>query len=135
VPYRRKPRTPEQRAACAAAARALRARDPVLARAKHAEWRHKNRDRIARYNRTNLIKCNYGITVADRDAMIAAQGGGCAVCGSSLTPPHVDHCHATGQVRGVLCGRCNNGLGQFRDSVETLLLAALYLARRGGRDA
>ena len=53
-----------------------------------------------------------GVTSADYDRMLAAQGGVCAICGS---PPktrrlHVDHDHATGKVRGLLCHRCNRAL-------------------------
>lgn len=81
------------------------------------------------------LRKQYGITVEQYDAMLAAQGGGCAICGD---PPdgvgragvrlHVDHCHATNRVRGLLCNSCNNGLGRFRDRPELLRAAAAYLA-------
>ena len=60
------------------------------------------------------------------------RGEVCAICGD---PPSkgrklaIDHCHATGVVRGFLCSRCNLGLGYFRDGVESLLNAAAYLRR------
>lgn len=66
--------------------------------------------------------------------MLVRQGGVCAICGG---PPdgrwkrfHVDHCHKTGRVRGLLCRKCNNGLGNFGDSVETMRKAIAYLRRK-----
>ena len=62
--------------------------------------------------------------------MLAAQGGVCALChrpplaGKTL---HVDHDHATGRVRGVLCFTCNNALGDFEDDPGRLRGAASYL--------
>lgn len=78
------------------------------------------------------LKKRYGITEAQRDEMFAAQGSQCAIC-SSPDPIggngkwHVDHCHNTGRVRGVLCPSCNIGLGKFRDSPTFLSKAIEYL--------
>lgn len=76
---------------------------------------------------------NYGISRDEFDAMLTAQGGGCAICGSSMRDVSrnrlcVDHCHDTGRVRGLLCGHCNRGLGFFQDSPELLEKAKRYLA-------
>ena len=65
----------------------------------------------------------YGVTLADYRAMLAAQGGKCAIC---LAPEaaqfkgvfHVDHCHATGAVRGLLCRGCNHMLGAVGDDPD-----------------
>ena len=68
-----------------------------------------------------------------------AQNARCAICLQPETSKHskgsimklaVDHCHITGTVRGFLCQRCNQGLGLFRDSVESLLNAVTYLDRK-----
>lgn len=64
------------------------------------------------------------------DALLLAQQGVCGICGD---PPgnkalQVDHEHSTGQVRGLLCGRCNTGLGFFRDNIMHLARAMKYLA-------
>jgi hypothetical protein len=72
----------------------------------------------------------YGLEPDDYHALLEAQGGGCAICG---TPPNatralaVDHDHETGAVRGILCGRCNPGLGHFKDDPLLLEKAAHYL--------
>ena len=71
----------------------------------------------------------YGIGASDFDRLVVEQGGVCAICGRS-DPAHVDHSHDTGAVRGILCFNCNGGLGQFRDSIDTLRNAVLYLESR-----
>lgn len=58
--------------------------------------------------------------------MLAEQDGLCAIC-VQRPAEHVDHTHATGAVRGLLCFNCNGGLGQFRDDSELLDLAIDYL--------
>ncbi|MEU7048391.1 endonuclease domain-containing protein [Streptomyces eurythermus] len=57
---------------------------------------------------------------------IASQGGVCCVCLSAV-PAHVDHCHETGRVRGVLCFSCNAALGQFKDQPDVMRRAAAYV--------
>jgi hypothetical protein len=74
------------------------------------------------------LKRRYGITAAEADAMLDAQGGMCAICGDRPAA-HVDHDHRTGAVRSLLCFTCNSGLGNFRDEPELLRLAADYLDR------
>jgi hypothetical protein len=74
------------------------------------------------------LRRRYGITSADVDALIAAQGGVCALC-RERTPEHVDHDHLNGRVRGVLCSCCNQGLGNFRDRSDILRTAIDYLER------
>lgn len=83
----------------------------------------------------------YGLSSADYAAMVADQGGACAVCGDTEMPidPRtgdrynlaVDHDHATGKVRALLCPSCNNGLGCFRDDLRRLQEAASYLRKHG----
>ena len=76
--------------------------------------------------RQDHLKRQYGITEAERDELIASQGGVCCICLSAL-PEHVDHCHKTGRVRGVLCFSCNAALGQFKDRPDAIRRAAAYL--------
>lgn len=74
------------------------------------------------------LRRRYGIGAAEVDRMIRDQGGVCLICGRS-DPDHVDHDHATGRVRGILCFNCNGGLGQFADDVERLVAAIAYLSQ------
>ncbi|WP_406461619.1 endonuclease VII domain-containing protein [Streptomyces sp. NBC_01622] len=77
-------------------------------------------------NQQSYFKRKYGITLAERDEMIASQMGLRAIC---LKAPavHVDHCHQTGRVRGVLCFNCNSGIGLLRDDPAAAYRAADYL--------
>jgi Recombination endonuclease VII len=76
--------------------------------------------------RTYHLKRRYGISAEEADAMLVAQGGLCAIC--KVAPAkHVDHDHATGAVRALLCFNCNGGLGQFKDDPLLLHAAAYYV--------
>lgn len=79
-------------------------------------------------NRLNSRLSQYGISTADYFTLLRAQEGKCAICqrcdGWHL---HIDHCHETGEVRGLLCRRCNSGLGCFGDDLSLLLVAIGYL--------
>lgn len=85
--------------------------------------------------RSNIRR--YGITPEQYDALLSTQGGLCAICGDApdangkgaYARLHIDHDHATGLVRGLLCGRCNQGLGYFRDSPDSLASAIKYLKK------
>lgn len=79
-------------------------------------WRAAHKDYYRTHQRDYQYKRLYGITLADYDAMLAAQQGACAIChrtdpGGKTDLFHVDHDHVTGRVRGLLCNRCNRCLG------------------------
>lgn len=88
--------------------------------------------------RRNLRKC-FGISLEEYGRMLEEQNGQCAICGNDEQDVHpatgklqylaVDHDHETGKIRGLLCGRCNKGLGLFYDNVNTLNAAINYLKR------
>jgi hypothetical protein len=91
---------------------------------------HKDERRAYYYER------KFGVTIAEYEAMLAAQGGRCAVCrnpekrgrrGGGTKLLAVDHDHETGQVRGLVCHDCNTGLGMFLEDPELLERAAEYL--------
>lgn len=97
-------------------------------------WEDAHRDHMrVRYRKADLRR--YGMTPEMFAEMLAAQGDGCAICGSPDDKGgrglHVDHCHETKTVRGLLCGPCNRGLGMFQDSPERLAKASDYLALVG----
>ena len=74
----------------------------------------------------------HGLTVEEFRALLEAQNSLCAICrgpwrGWNGQNPHIDHCHKTGRVRGLLCASCNSALGRFGDDPELLRRAAAYL--------
>jgi hypothetical protein len=74
----------------------------------------------------------YGVTVAEFHALLARQGGVCAICGKPGGKKRLalDHCHRTGEIRGLLCGACNIALGLLRDSPSLIRRAAAYVDQR-----
>lgn len=85
------------------------------------------KEKAARYLRT------YGITLESAEALLASQSGGCAICFAELTlfsrRTCVDHDHETKAVRGLLCHRCNQQLGQFEAWPDFATHARAYLDR------
>lgn len=83
--------------------------------------------------RNRHLKRKFGISSKAYDALLASQGGGCAICGTTQCASGaklaVDHCHITGKIRGILCRDCNTSLGKFNDDRERLLKAVAYLDR------
>jgi hypothetical protein len=77
-------------------------------------------------SRTYHLTRRYGITAAEAEHMLRQQGGLCDIC-RAVPAAHVDHDHATGKVRALLCFNCNGGLGQFRDDPDVLAAAADYV--------
>jgi hypothetical protein len=87
--------------------------------------------RTPEYNRDIQLKTVYGIGLAEFRALVAAQGGRCAICPSE-GPLCVDHDHDPPYaIRGLLCQKCNRGLGHFNDSSAALDRAAAYLRKQG----
>ncbi len=112
-------------------------------KARVKKWQEENPERVRAYQRARRLDPvvkrrersghlmrKFGITIEQYDAMLAAQGGGCFICGR---PPredislHVDHDHSTGKVRGILCFCCNNALADFQESPALLAKAASYM--------
>src|SRR5262249_46947964 len=104
-------------------------RGGILARKR--AWNVANRDKVRARARDNYIKRLYGISRADYDALIARQGGLCAICRKpSKLRLCVDHCHLTGMIRGLLCRKCNAGLGCLGEDQRALVAALAYLGAR-----
>lgn len=106
--------------------------------ARAMEWQRANPSRAVAAGRRAKLKV-YGLTPGCYDALIAKQGGVCAICGRDEPNAHgrtgkkfqlsVDHCHDTGRVRGLLCQNCNRAIGLLGDNVELLRKAIDYLER------
>lgn len=70
----------------------------------------------------------YGLTEQQFNALLKSQDYKCKICRKPQNDEiNVDHCHRTGKVRGLLCNKCNAGLGQFSDDVATIKSAIDYL--------
>jgi hypothetical protein len=83
--------------------------------------------------RRGYLQRRYGLSRADYDALLKRQGGVCAICAKrSEKTLCVDHCHATGTIRGLLCPKCNRGLGYLADDQSALIAALAYLGHRSG---
>jgi hypothetical protein len=63
----------------------------------------------------------------DYRAILERQGNACGICKAPAKPLCIDHCHATGKVRGFLCRECNLGLGNYHDDPARMRAAAVYL--------
>ena len=103
------------------------ARNTEKAIAYSTAWKRANRERWLDANR----KSKHGVPYGFYAEQLAIQGGCCAICkapeASHATSFHVDHDHATGQIRSLLCDLCNRGLGYFKDNPALLSQAADYL--------
>ena len=98
---------------------------------KNSEHREAKKKKAISYH----LKGVWGLTLEDYDEMLESQGGGCAICGKSLEDElrdigkrlAVDHCHKTGEIRGLLCMSCNLGISKFDDDPELTTKATEYL--------
>lgn len=82
------------------------------------------------YDRRRTLKRKYGITLEQYKEALIQQEGVCKICEGESTGRgifHVDHCHKTGKVRGLLCSKCNTGIGMLGDNPKLLMKAILYL--------
>jgi hypothetical protein len=104
--------------------RVARARDSLR---RTAKWRRLHPDATHASERRSRLQRMYGLAPDRYEAMVVAQGGACAICGSVPERLTVDHDHGDGHVRGLLCASCNGGIGKLKDDPELLLKAARYL--------
>lgn len=102
----------------------------------YGKWHKENAQYVKTYIRNYDLQRYYGITQSTFDYLFEKQNGKCAICkttdfvgkGKKL---HVDHCHATNAIRGLLCNHCNIGLGAFKDNIDYLKKAMVYLENYG----
>ncbi len=110
----------------------------------HNNWRLKNLDKMSKDRKERYKqdperykdydrKKNYGLEPGEYAQLLKKQGGKCAIC-QTTTPGgrgafHVDHCHDSFRVRGLLCHSCNIGIGQFKHNEKLLQAAINYLSK------
>lgn len=100
-------------------------------RAGEKHWRRKKKytDPLYRNEYKEIRNCRkFGITPSEKFHMYCSQNGVCAICGIK-TALHIDHCHKTQKVRGLLCSSCNKSIGLMRELPYALRNAADYIER------
>lgn len=106
----------------------------------YARARYKLKPRVSphlrdpdKHRRSKLFN-RYGITLEEYNQMQTSRAGVCEICNEVYAKPlHVDHCHTSGKVRGLLCPPCNKGIGHLKDNPEILRRAIVYLERDNAR--
>jgi hypothetical protein len=110
--------------------RAWNKRNPEKALAMRQRWKANNPERVKAIQIKSWLK-PYGITQEQYIAIFEAQGRRCKICRTdsptSKRKWQIDHCHDTGQIRGILCHNCNVGLGHFRDNPKFMKAAAAHV--------
>jgi predicted restriction endonuclease len=107
-------------------------------KAQNKKWRDANKEKIKSSHEitkeSRSIKAKerkYGITVEQFNTLVDKQKSLCAICGihsdETKIGLYVDHCHISGDIRGLLCQKCNNALGLFNDSLALVKRATYYL--------
>ena len=132
-----------------------RAANKEKVKSNFQKWNKENRESRAAYMKDYLanyaatervqlatwernLRRNYRLTPDQFNDMWESQGGKCGICQIQMAPKgrskeavSVDHNHQTGEVRGLLCGACNRGIGNLRDCPDILEAAAKYLRQKG----
>lgn len=101
-------------------------------------WRKKYPQKYSEQKQRIMLRKKYGITIEQLEKIAREQRYCCAICGKvssknvvrisgSKVFLHVDHCHETGRIRGLLCNNCNTAIGLFGESVYSLAKAIIYL--------
>ena len=106
-------------------------------KSKKKRYYEGRKEQVSLHARKYLLKRNYGLELEDYEQMLKDQKGVCLICKKEETQRsnpngkidslRVDHCHTTGDIRGLLCSKCNFGISQFDDKPELLLRAFGYL--------
>lgn len=103
--------------------------------------KHKIKKYMKRYSKAWRLRKFFGIKISDKNKMLKKQKYKCAICNKRETGTHnnkgfiqkrelcLDHCHVSGKIRGLLCNKCNRGLGFFNDCVPRLKKAVKYLVK------
>jgi len=95
-----------------------------------------NRDGHGEAARKHKLKAKFGLTISDFDNILIKQNGVCSICGKPELTKYkdgkiqrlsIDHCHISGNVRGLLCRKCNTALSAFDDDIDVLASAISYL--------
>lgn len=114
------------------------AKNKITLRAYHKEWRKSHPKQLTANSYKAKLLYRFGITPEQYANLLHEQGGVCAICGEAELDGKklaIDHDHRTGEIRGLLCSRCNTALGGFRDNPSYLSNAILYLIGQRSKGA
>lgn len=108
-------------------------------KANDHSWRKSNPTKNRESDRRSKLRSKYELSLEMLTDLWLSQDKACAICKHPISlaaiekssKPHIDHCHVSGVVRGLLCLTCNTGLGMFGDSSDLLDAASDYLLSRG----
>lgn len=91
------------------------------------KWRQRHPDRVL----DGKLRRMYGISLRTYQDLLSSQQGTCWICKTRPDQNRlvVDHCHSSKKIRGLLCRKCNNGLGLFNDNIDSLASAIAYLTK------
>ena len=104
----------------------------------NSKWLKKNKRQQSEYRKEHKLKTRYNITIEDYNKLLIKQNNICAICGKEeistdckgkIRKLSVDHNHSTGKVRGLLCGKCNQGIGNLDENIYNLKMAIRYLEK------
>jgi hypothetical protein len=94
------------------------------------KWRKLNKEKV----KNTVLKSTYNITLEEYNKLLYKQNNCCNICGINQNMLNkrlfVDHNHLTNEIRGLLCPKCNTGIGQFNDSIDLLNKAIDYLLKK-----
>lgn len=99
-------------------------------RERARKYKQENRQKVTDFSYKAHLKERYGLTFDEYQIMVNQQNGLCAICNTpSNRRLQIDHDHATGKIRALLCHLCNKGLGCLKDNKEIMQAAILYLEK------
>tara|TARA_R110002153_G_scaffold247631_1_gene403783 strand:+ start:1312 stop:1650 length:339 start_codon:yes stop_codon:yes gene_type:complete len=99
----------------------------------HKKYWIENKDRLKNYQKYWWLTKRYNLTKDQYNKMLSDQNYNCKVCNIKMIKPHVDHCHKTNKVRGLLCNGCNTGLGLLKEDINIMEKLIKYVKEHNGQ--
>lgn len=108
-----------------------RINNPEKVSEANKQWRINNPEKFKEMNKRCCLKRDYALSLEEYYKMLENQNGCCIICGTHQDklkiPLCVDHNHSTGKIRGLLCSKCNRGIGMFKEDIKTFYKIIDYL--------
>ena len=94
------------------------------------KWNRENKDKVKGYR----LKAKYSLLYSDYEKQSLLQNNCCLCCNRQVDTLYVDHDHITGKIRGLICHKCNIGIGLLGDTLDSVLNAVAYLSKTDEED-